>query len=200
MNGIRLAATSGVASGIMPTRAMLDERCTEEWSLISRAREGDRSAFEALYRQHVGRIYALCLRLGGEVARAEDLTQEVFVRAWQKLAQFRGESAFSTWLHPLAVNVALMERRSRRSRDAHAFLTDDVAAFERPTAGFDPAGGMDIERAVALLPPGARAVFVLHDVEGYRHEEIAEMTGVTVGTSKAQLHRARRILRERLTP
>ena len=109
---------------------MQDERRSEEWALVSRAREGDLAAFEALYRQHVRRVYALCLRLSGDVGLAEELTQEAFVRAWKKLAQFRGESAFSTWLHPLAVNVALAERRSRRSHEAHTFLTDDVAAYE----------------------------------------------------------------------
>jgi RNA polymerase sigma factor (sigma-70 family) len=200
MDDIRPAATSRSASDIMAASAMPDERRTQERALIARARDGDLTAFVALYRQNVGRVYALCLRISGEVARAEDITQEVFVRAWQKLAQFRGESAFSTWLHSLALNAALMERRSRRARSAHAFLTDDAAAYERPAGAVDPANGLDIERAVATLPPGARAVFVLHDVEGYRHEEIARMTGVTVGTSKAQLHRARGILRGRLKP
>jgi RNA polymerase sigma-70 factor, ECF subfamily len=179
---------------------MQDEQRSQEWALILRAQQGDLAAFEALYRQHVRRVYALCLRLGGNVALAEELTQEAFVRAWKKLDQFRGESAFSTWLYPLAVNVALAERRSRRSRDAHTFLTDDVGAHERPPASVDPGVRLDLERAVAGLPAGARAVFVLHDVEGYRHAEIAEITGVTVGTSKAQLHRARRLLKERLAP
>lgn len=185
---------------MIPARAMQDERRSKEWALVSRAQAGDLAAFEELYRQHVRRVYALCLRLSGDSALAEELTQEAFVRAWKKLVQFRGESAFSTWLHPLAVNVALAERRSRRSRDAHTFLTDDAAAFERPPAGDGLEGRLDIERALASLPAGARAVFVLHDVEGYRHDEIAGMTGVTVGTSKAQLHRARRLLRERLAP
>jgi RNA polymerase sigma-70 factor (ECF subfamily) len=197
---IRSAATSGAASDIIHAKAMQDEQRSQEWALVSRAREGDLSAFEALYRRYVRRIYALCLRLSGDTSLAEDLTQEAFVRAWKKMAQFRGESAFSTWLHPLAVNVVLAERRSRRSRDAHTFLTDDVSSHERPTAGFGPEVRLDIERAVASLPAGARAVFVLHDIEGYRHEEIAEMTGVTIGTSKAQLHRARQLLKERLAP
>jgi DNA-directed RNA polymerase specialized sigma24 family protein len=114
---MRSPATSGSAGGIIPARVMQDEQRSTEWALVSRAREGDLAAFEALYRQHVRRVYALCLRLSGNVALAEELTQEAFVRAWKKLAQFRGESAFSTWLHPLAVNVALAERRSRRSRE-----------------------------------------------------------------------------------
>ena len=194
---MRSAATAASAGGIIPTRVM-DEQRSEEWTLVSRAREGDLAAFEALYRKHVRRVYALCLRLSGNAALAEELTQEAFVRAWKKLAQFRGESAFSTWLHPLVVNVALAERRSRRSREAHTFLTDDIAVYDRAALAIDPGERLDVEQAVASLPAGARAVFVLHDVEGYRHDEIAEMTGVTVGTSKAQLHRARQLLRERL--
>jgi len=194
---MRSAATVASAGGIIPTRVM-DEQRSEEWTLASRAREGDLAAFEALYRKHVRRVYALCLRLSGNAALAEELTQEAFVRAWKKLAQFRGESAFSTWLHPLVVNVALAERRSRRSREAHTFLTDDIAVYDRAALAIDPGERLDVEQAVASLPAGARAVFVLHDVEGYRHDEIAEMTGVTVGTSKAQLHRARQLLRERL--
>ena len=194
---MRSAATAASAGGIIPTRVM-DEQRSEEWTLASRAREGDLAAFEALYRKHVRRVYALCLRLSGNAALAEELTQEAFVRAWKKLAQFRGESAFSTWLHPLVVNVALAERRSRRSREAHTFLTDDIAVYDRAALAIDPGERLDVEQAVASLPAGAGAVFVLHDVEGYRHDEIAEMTGVTVGTSKAQLHRARQLLRERL--
>jgi RNA polymerase sigma-70 factor (ECF subfamily) len=197
---MRSAATSASAGAIMQARAMQDEERAQEWALVSRARQGDLRAFEALYRRHVRRVYALCLRLSGNVALAEELTQEAFVRAWRKLDQFRGESAFSTWLHPLAVNVALAERRSRRSREAGEFLTDDAAAHAQPASAADPGERLDIERAVASLPAGARAVFVLHDVEGYRHEEIAGMTGVTVGTSKAQLHRARQLLKERLAP
>jgi RNA polymerase sigma-70 factor (ECF subfamily) len=158
------------------------------------------SAFEALYRDNVSRVYALCCRLAGESQLAEELAQDVFVRAWQRLSTFRGESAFSSWLYPLTVNVALSERRSRRRRTAHILATDDPAPFEkaseRPAV---PEAGLDLERALATLPPGARAVFVLHDVEGYKHEEIAELTGVATGTSKAQLHRARRLLREALS-
>jgi RNA polymerase sigma-70 factor (ECF subfamily) len=197
---MRSAATPDSADGGIPATSTQGDTRAEEWALVSRAREGDLAAFEVLYRQHLRRVYALCLRLSGEVALAEELTQEAFVRAWKKLAQFRGESAFSTWLYPLAVNVALAERRSRRSREAHTFLTDDVAAHERPASDADPEGRLDIERAVASLPAGARAVFVLHDIEGYRHDEIAGMTGVTVGTSKAQLHRARQLLKKRLAP
>jgi RNA polymerase sigma-70 factor (ECF subfamily) len=171
----------------------------DERALVRQAQEGDATAFEQLYRANVRRIYALCYRLAGEATLAEELAQDVFVKAWQKLATFRGESAFSSWLYPIAVNVALSERRSRRRRTSRITSTDDLTPFEKPTqrpAG--PESGFDLERALATLPEGARAVFVLHDVEGYRHEEIGRLTGVATGTSKAQLHRARKLLREAL--
>ena len=129
---------------------------------------------------------------------AEELTQDVFVRAWQKLSSFRGDSALSTWLHPLAINVALSERRARRRRLARVMPTDDLTPFDRPGRPTGPEAGLDLERALDVLPDGARSVFVLHDVEGYKHEEIGELIGVATGTSKAQLHRARRLLREAL--
>lgn len=168
--------------------------------LIHRAQQGDPAAFEALYRQHVGRVYALCLRLTGDAAHAEELTQDAFVRAWERLGSFRGESAFSSWLYRLTVNVVLLRLRAARRRSLRVFTTDDPAALERPAPeSGGPAARLDLERAVAALPPGAREVFVLHDVEGHRHEEIARLTGIAVGTSKAQLFRARRLLREALS-
>ena len=164
----------------------------EERALVARAQAGDLAAFEALYRANLGRVYAVCFRMAGEATLAEELAQDVFVRAWQRLGSFRGESAFSSWLHPLTVNVALSERRSRRRRTARLVTTDEPEAFERPQARpSGPEAGFDLDRALATLPPGARSVFVLH-------EEIARMTGVATGTSKAQLHRARRLLREAL--
>ena len=168
--------------------------------LIHRAQQGDQAAFEALYRAHVGRVYALCLRLTADRARAEELTQDAFVRAWERLASFRGESAFSSWLYRLTVNVVFLGERTGRRRALRVFTTADPAALERPgdTSG-TAAIQLDLERAIAALPPGARQVFVLHDVEGYRHHEIAELTGIAVGTSKAQLFRARRLLREALS-
>jgi len=158
----------------------------------------DEAAFEELYRQHVGRVYALCLRLAGNAAQAQELTQDVFVRAWEKLGSFRGESAFSSWLHRLAVNVVLQDRRATRRRENRVFPTDDLEAHEPASRGHNPGTAMDLEQAIAGLPDGARTIFVLHDIEGYRHEEIAEMTGLASGTSKAQLFRARRLLREAL--
>ena len=163
---------------------------------VRRAQAGDRAAFQRLYEDHVGRIYALCLRLTGDPEEAMERTQDVFVRAWGKLGSFRGEAAFSTWLHRLAVNVVLTDHRSagrREQREAAAGM--GARSVPAPRAGL----AVDLERAIAALPPGARAVFVLYDVEGYRHEEIAEMTGIAAGTSKAQLHRARKLLREALS-
>jgi len=166
--------------------------------LIGRAQRGDREAFEALYRAHVGRVYALCLRLTADAAQAEERTQDAFVRAWERLGSFRRESAFATWLYRLTVNEVLRRRRSERRREQRVVGTDDPDALEQPRERQAEAMGVDLERAVAALPAGAREVFVLHDVEGYRHEEIAKLTGVAVGTSKAQLFRARRLLRKAL--
>jgi RNA polymerase sigma-70 factor (ECF subfamily) len=188
--------------GAIPVTSVDEQRWSREAELVRRAQAGDRVAFEQLYRDNVGRVYALCYRMAGTADLAEELAQDVFVRAWQKLGSFRGESAFSSWLHPLTVNVALSERRSRRRRLARVMTTDDLSEFERPgppTRSDGPESGFDLERALATLPPGARAVFVLHDVEGYKHAEIARLTGVATGTSKAQLHRARKLLREALT-
>jgi RNA polymerase sigma-70 factor (ECF subfamily) len=197
---LRTAVWSELAAplgGVIPLVNEEDPRA-EERRLVSRAQDGDMAAFEELYRRNVGRVYALCMRMAGDASLAEELAQDVFVRAWERLATFRGESAFSSWLHPLTVNVALSERRARRRRVARVMTTDDLTPFEKPTRKPGPEAGLDLEKALATLPPGARSVFVLHDVEGYRHQEIAEMTGVAEGTSKAQLHRARRMMREAL--
>ena len=168
--------------------------------LARRAIDGDVAAFEALYRRHAGRVHGVIVRLVGQAgARAEDLTQEAFVRAWQALPGFRFESALSTWLHRLAVTTALMELRSRRGGPR---FDDDEAAIDAlgvpDSAGHATALGMDLERAVATLPLRARAVLVLHDIEGWKHEEIAAELRMAVGSSKAQLHRARHLLRKRL--
>lgn len=160
-------------------------------------------AFEALYREHSGRVYALCLRMSGDASRAADLTQDAFLRVWEKLESFRGESKFSSWLHRLTVNVVLGERRSRGRREARVVDDGELAekrAEQGATVAPSAAAGRaaDLERAIAGLPREARRVLVLHDVEGYRHREIAEMTGRSLGTCKSQLHRARRLLREAL--
>jgi RNA polymerase sigma-70 factor (ECF subfamily) len=168
---------------------------------IARAVAGDPAAFERLYRIHVPRILALARRMAG-AADAEELTQDVFVRAWQKLGSFRGESSLATWLHRMAVNV-IIERFRTLATKRERFLPDGDDAISRmPTAASAARGwdvGLDLESAVDRLPPGARSVFVLHDVEGYKHEEIGTLLGVSVGTSKSQLHRARMTLRGHLT-
>ena len=162
----------------------------------SRAAAGDFRAFERLYRTHASRVHALARRMLSPDEAAE-ATQDAFVRAWQKIGQFRGEAAFGTWLHRLSVNVFLARRQVLKlQRERHV---DDETALEHlpaRVAGTDLT--VDFEAAIVKLPPGARQVFVLHDVEGYKHEEIAELLGVTTGTTKAQLHRARMILRTHL--
>jgi RNA polymerase sigma-70 factor (ECF subfamily) len=168
---------------------------------VARAARGDRQAFERLYREHVNRIYSLCTRMVGDRTRAEELTQDAFVRAWEKLGQFRGDSAFGTWLHRLAVNVVLNDRQTesrRRGRQDDSIEDVDTMAHGDVRSSPVPGLSIDLERAIAKLPPGARKVFVLHDVEGFTHDEIGEMLGVTAGGCKAQLHRARLLLREAL--
>ncbi len=165
--------------------------------VVRRAQAGDEDAFQSLYREQAGRVYAVCLRLSGDPATAEELTQDVFVRVWERIRSFRGESAFSTWLHRLAVNVALMAQRTAGRRERRVMAVEDPAVYDRGTA---PRGAdhLDLEQALTRLPPGAREAFVLHDVEGFAHAEIGRMLGIAEGTSKAQLFRARRLLREML--
>jgi RNA polymerase sigma-70 factor (ECF subfamily) len=200
--------------------------CEEETSvatLVARAQAGDVQAFERLYRQHVGKVYGLCLRMVPDPVQAEILTQDVFVRAWQKLGSYQGKGVFAGWLHRLAANVVLEDRRAEARRakwlrplpdgDDHARHSSEAgradsesravargrslmgSAIEKPTAAED---AIDLDRAILELPVGARLVFVLRDVMGYPYREIAEMTGVAVGTAKAQAHRARRLLRQLL--
>jgi RNA polymerase sigma-70 factor (ECF subfamily) len=190
---------AGVAIGDarIPMAEDQDRRAAET-RLVRAAQEGDLLAFERLYRDNERKVFGLCFRLSSDPALAEELTQEVFVRAWRKLSSFRGDSAFSSWLYPLTVNVALSERRSRRRRDARIVATEDPAGLERAPRVPAPEAGFDLEKAMAKLPPGARAVFVLHDVEGRTHEEVAAILNLAPGTSKAQLFRARRLLREAL--
>jgi RNA polymerase sigma-70 factor (ECF subfamily) len=190
-------ARAVLGEAIIPIRDDEDRRAAER-RLVKEAQDGDLLAFERLYRENERKVFALSLRLSSDAALAEELTQEVFVRAWRKLGTFRGESAFSSWLYPLTVNVALSERRSRRRREARFLATEDPASLERAPAPPTPEKGFDLEKALSTLPPGARAVFVLHDVEGRTHEEIAALLDIAPGTSKAQLFRARRLLREAL--
>jgi RNA polymerase sigma-70 factor (ECF subfamily) len=169
----------------------------EGW-VIQRVKQGDREAFRILYRHYVGKVYAICLRITANQAIAEELTQEVFLKVWERIGQYEGRSKFSTWLHRIATNRALDGLRSEIRRSSHETSTEEPGTWEPPQPVPRPDRRLDLDNAIAGLPPSARAIFVLHDVEGYRHEEIAEMIGIAAGTSKSQLHRARRLLRERL--
>lgn len=162
------------------------------------AARGDRQAFERLYHEHVNRVYALCARMLGDRVLADEATQDVFVRVWQKLPGFRGESAFSTWLHRVAVNVVMSRRKAAGLHDSRVAVDEEVDALVagRPAQVGDR---LDLEAAIAGLPNGARRIFVLHDVEGFTHEEIGDQLGITTGGSKAQLHRARMLLRAALS-
>jgi RNA polymerase sigma-70 factor (ECF subfamily) len=172
----------------------------DDAELVELARDGDCAAFEKLYHRHRDRVYALVWRLcGGDSALAEDMLQEAFVRAWNKLGSFRGDSRFSTWLHRLSVNVALSDRRIRMRRVERETALEGTA--ERTAMGDRDVYAdqqMDLEQAIAALPERARSVLVLYDIEGYSHAEVAEITGMAVGSSKAQLHRARKLVREDL--
>jgi RNA polymerase sigma-70 factor (ECF subfamily) len=174
-----------------------------EAEAIERAKQGDAEAFEALYNLHKRRVYSLCLRMTANTAAAEDLTQEAFLQLFRKIGTFRGESAFSTWLHRMAVNVVLMQLRKKGLPVVpleENIETEEEAPRKEPGAD-DPrlAGSIDrmqLQRSIASLPPGYRMIFLLHDVEGYEHNEIAEMVGCSIGNSKSQLHKARMKLRE----
>jgi RNA polymerase sigma-70 factor (ECF subfamily) len=190
---------SAVVSDIGQYQSTTGEDKAATLECIRRAQAGDGAAFETLYREHSPRIFALCIRLkGGDRSEATELMQDVFVRVWRRLSTFRGDSAFSSWLHRLAVNTMLENARSEKRRVARVLSMEDTAALP----GAARASGVDLrvemEEAVASLPKGARIAFVLHDVEGYQHQEIAEQLNVSIGTVKAQLHRARRLLRDRL--
>lgn len=195
-------------TAVPPTNGGTDRE--SDAALIARARAGDVAAFEYVYRREVGRVYALCLRMTSDPVRAREVTQSVFVRAWDRLGSFRGDSQLSSWLHRIAVNEVLIEARTDRRRQARVVLAEDHAAasggaiedapaYSGVTLPVDTESRIDLERAIAMLPPGARTVFVLHDIEGYRHEEISRMTGSAEGTLRAQLHRARKLLMEALS-
>jgi len=174
-----------------------------EAEAIEKAKQGDAQAFEVLYNLHKRRVYSLCLRMTANAAEAEDLTQEAFLQLYRKIATFRGESAFSTWLHRLAVNVVLMRLRKKglsvvpleetTETEEETPKKDLGAEDTRLAASIDR---LQLQRAIERLPPGYRSIFVLHDVEGYEHNEIAEIVGCSIGNSKSQLHKARLKLRE----
>lgn len=190
---------------------MTDARRTQaeglsEAEAIERAKQGDAVAFETLYGLHKRRVYSLCLRMTANTAAAEDLTQEAFLQLFRKIGTFRGESAFSTWLHRMAVNVVLMQLRKKglpvvSLEETLENSEDDAPRKEMGSADLSLAGSIDrleLKRAVETLPPGYRTIFLLHDVEGYEHNEIARMVGCSIGNSKSQLHKARMKLRDLL--
>ncbi|CAN5285029.1 RNA polymerase sigma factor [soil metagenome] len=178
-----------------------------DYDLAQRSAAGDMESFEELYRRHFRRVYALCLRMLGNPTEAEDLTQETFIQLYNKIRSFRGDSQFTTWLHRMTVNQVLMHFRRRKSRPE--FTTPEgetpvqiVRGTENPNA-MPVVDRITLENSISQLPPGYRSVFVLHDVEGYDHGEIAGMLGISVGTSKSQLHKARlkmrNLIREQAT-
>jgi RNA polymerase sigma-70 factor, ECF subfamily len=179
-----------------------------EAEAIERAQSGDAVSFEALYNQHKRRVFSLCLRMTGNYARAEDLTQEAFLQLYRKIKSFRGESQFSTWLHRLSVNIVLMHLRKQKSTDVSLEETLEPQSEDGPTRDIGITdlvlcGSVDritLEHAIASLPPGYRMIFILHDIEGYEHNEIAEILSCSIGNSKSQLHKARTKLRLFLHP
>ena len=184
------------------TVAEVDRPQESDFDLAKKAAGGDGKAFEELYRRHYRRVYALTLRMMGNPVEAEDMTQEVFLQLYNKIGMFRGESAFTTWLHRMTVNQVLMHFRKKSTRSE--LLTEEgetpiqiVKGTENP-AQMPVVDRIALDKAINQLPPGYRAVFVLHDVEGHEHEEIARMLGCSVGTSKSQLHKARMKLRQLL--
>ena len=187
---------TGAADGNDLERA---RQAAEERRLVESASRGSPAAFERLYRLHSGRIFGLCLRMTGHRETAEDCVQEAFVQAWRNLPRFEARSSFGTWLHRIAVNTVLAQARRRGERvGAEASVEDQIAATVADGEVGDTGDGLDVESAIASLPPGARHVLVLAGVYGYSHEETAAMLGVAVGTCKAQLHRARQLLGQRL--
>ncbi len=179
----------------------------DETEAIERAKQGDAEAFQVLYERHKRRVYSLCLRMTGNTAEAEDLAQEAFLQLYRKIATFRGESAFSTWLHRLSVNVVLMHLRKKGlpvvslEETTQSSVEDEAPKKDFGAEDLSLAGSIDrlqLQKAVESLPPGYRTIFVLHDVQGYEHNEIAEMVGCSIGNSKSQLHKARMRLRDLL--
>lgn len=166
--------------------------------LVRQAQGGDPRAFEQVYHRTSERIYALCLRMSGDAQAAEELVQDAYVRAWERLGSFRGDALFTTWLHRLTVNLVLQDRRSRGRRRAREVSSSDLERYGRTARRSMPGTRVDLERAIAALPTKARQVLVLRDVQGYKYNEIAEITGVSLGTVKAQIHRARGLVQEAL--
>jgi RNA polymerase sigma factor (sigma-70 family) len=173
----------------------------KDFELVKEARTGSSSAFEQLYESHVNRIYALCLRYSQDSDTADELTQEVFIKAWEKLNTFQFESRFSSWLYSIATNQFLMQKRSEKRFTERVNRYGEIQMRNNPLLkpSLSHDYSIDVETAMAKLPPQARLAFVLHDIEGYKHHEISEIMNIEVGTSKAHLHRARKMLREELS-
>jgi len=189
-----LTAESSVYSQMMAISST--DVLADESALIQQAQRSNAQAFEALYRLHIDKVYGICLRMTGNVSEAEDCAQEAFIQAWNKLEKFRGESAFSTWLHRIAVNSVLGRmRKSKREQDRIMAVMDSAPVT---VVSADTGDMRDLSEAVDRLPRGARHVFVLHAVYGYSHDETGDMLGIAAGTSKAQLHRAKRLLAQQL--
>ncbi len=192
MDAILATGTQGMTREAMP----VTQQIGSEAALVERAQRADSAAFEALYRMHIDKVYGLCLRMTGIAAEAEDCAQEAFIQAWSKLDKFRGDSAFGTWMHRVAVNTVLGRmRKSKREHDRIQAVSDVMNA---PDSIGDSSSIQDLEEAMNNLPRGARHVFVLHAVYGYSHDETGGMLGIAAGTSKAQLHRAKRLLAQQL--
>src|SRR3712207_1983300 len=195
------AAQSLPLAAVAPQKAK-DHRASSDYALTRRAARGEADAFEELYRLHHRRVYTLCLRMTQNEAEAEDITQDVFIVLLHKAGDYRAEASFTTWLHRLTVNQVLMHfRRKKAKREEQAEDDAEDTSAPRGTSGARPAQLIDritLEDALSRLPPGYRAAFVLHDVEGYEHEEVARLLGCAVGTSKSQLHKARTKLRKLL--
>ena len=193
METLTATAVPQFATGVA---TVTEQGVNDEQLWVKKAQAADSQAFEALYRLHVGKIYGLCLRMTGNASEAEDCTQEAFIQAWRKLDKFRGDSSFGTWMHKVAVNSVLGRMRKSRREQDRIRLVGEIGQ-QRESIG-DSAGMQDLEQAINKLPSGARHVFVLQAVYGYTHEETGDMLGIAAGTSKAQLHRAKRLLAQQL--
>jgi RNA polymerase sigma factor (sigma-70 family) len=181
-----------------PVLRLEQQEFASDLTIARRAVTGDSETFLNLYRQNLPRIYAVCLRIVANREQAEEVTQQALIRTWQTLGSYRGESPLSAWIHRIAANAALDYLRARNRLTKRVEFTDNLEVFEKPDLSSPRENQMDMEQAIAALPPQARTVVVLHDIEGYSHSEISGMLGIAVGTSKAHLHAARRLLKEEL--
>jgi RNA polymerase sigma-70 factor (ECF subfamily) len=183
-------------TAMTPVFRLHKQEFQDDLEIVRRAVAGDSEAFLSIYRQNLPHVYAACLRISADRDKAEEITQQALVKTWEMLASYRGESPLSAWIHRIAVNVSLDYLRSRKRLNKWMEFTDDPGSFENVDPTSSPETHLDLEQAIGMLPPQARTVLVLHDIEGYSHDEISEMLGIAAGTSKAHLHSARRLLKE----